>query len=523
MRIQKSSSSSASLKKIEILSPQQKKAKTAFAAIYKNGKVELGTNKYKNTLLSPRKNTMAVVGIALGDEGKGRLVDNAITEFLKDKKIKKISVIRFQGGNNAGHTVEKGAIKLALHLIPSGVLHKKAINVIDRGVIVHPEDLRTEVEYVESQTESLTDRLLLSNDAILCTDLERAEELLNREKDSSATGGTGRGISPSYAHHYDKTGLKIADLIKDSWEKKLGDYYDQYKKLFSGFGLHIESVEVPDYKETLKTKSPKTRTVGSKTTFLNRLRAARTWLLKRDFVTNTYLHHQRIADDPTQAVLFEGAQAHGLDAWIGTLPDVTASNTSVYGIREGTAFWKAEEIEKRIGVFKIPYTSSVGSRKMPTHIDLPLDTPSNPTNDQTWGYWIRDAAHEYGTTTGRPRDITFIDLPFLSYNIRMSGVNYLIGTHLDTAREQDIIKICTHYEDIKGNIISYQPGLHHLKDVVPQYIELPGWDGERCQKAKTKRALPQKATQFLSFLQTQLRTPIIAATTGPDRKHIVFF
>lgn len=529
MRTRKTPQSRTSSPLTPKFSSHQKSAKRSFEKIYKQGTVTL--NSSKKSPHGTKKFSMAVVGVALGDEGKGRLVDNAITQLLKEKKVKKISVVRFQGGNNAGHTVEKGKIKLALHLIPSGVLHKKAVNIIDRGVIVNVEDLRTEVEYVEKHAGSLAKRLFVSMDALLCTDLERAEELLNRQKDTNATGGTGRGIAPTYAHHYDKTGLKLFDLMHNSWEKRLGDYYDQYKKLFTGFGLQIESIETPDYKETLKTSTASTRPLGTKTTFLNRLRAARTWLIKRNIVTNTYLHHQTIADDPSHAILFEGAQAHGLDAWLGTLPDVTASNTSVYGVREGTAFWRAEDIDQKIGVFKIPYTSSVGSRSMPTHIKLPSKSPHISgegqgevlNKDQKWGLWVRETAHEYGTTTGRPRDITFLDLPFLTYNLKMSGVNSLIGTHLDTAREEDVIKLCTHYEDTKGNMVPYQPGLHHLKNVTPRYIELPGWDGSKCQKAKLKRDLPKKAIQFLSFLESQFKIPIIAATTGPDRKHIVYF
>lgn len=526
MKTKQSSSSSnlTAVQTTQFFSPHVTATKY-FKKIYKSEIITLGISKKTPGVFShlSRKNTMAIVGVALGDEGKGRLVDNAIEQFLKDKKIKSVHVIRFQGGNNAGHTVEKGKIKLALHLIPSGVLHKKAINIIERGVVVHLEDLRTEMEYVEMHTGSLSKRLFLSQDALFCTDLERAEEILNRYRDENATGGTGRGIGPSYAHHYDKTGLKLREILNDSWEKKFGNYYDAYKKYFAGFGLNLEEQEVPDYKETLKQKNSITRTVGSKTTFLNRLRSARTWLIKKNIVINTYPLYQKIYADTSHAILFEGAQAAGLDAWVGTLPDVTASNTSIYGIREGTGFWRIQDVEKRIGVFKIPYTSSVGSRRMPTHIDIPKEEKTYSTDDQVWASWVRESAHEYGTTTGRPRDINFLDLAFLTYNMRMSGVEMLIGTHLDTSRKEDIIKVCTHYEDTKGIIVPYQPGLHYQKDIIPNYIELPGWDGEKCTKAKKRSDIPKRALQFLSFIQLQTGFPIIAATTGPDRKHIVYF
>jgi len=156
---------------------------------------------------------------------------------------------------------------------------------------------------------------------------------------------------------------------------------------------------------------------------------------------------------------------------VGTLPDITASDTSTFGIQTGTAFWKMQNIENRIGIFKIPYTSSVGARHMPTHAD------------DTWAKRVRDEAHEYGTTTGRPRDILFSDLPMLSYNVRMSGVEMLIGTHLDVSWENVPIPVCTHYTDKRGNVVSYQPGLFYLNKVVPHYVNLPGWNGVLVRKA----------------------------------------
>ena len=170
---------------------------------------------------------------------------------------------------------------------------------------------------------------------------------------------------------------------------------------------------------------------------------------------------------------------------------------------------------------------------MPTHIELPSNphgTEANSTQqtvkttltvDQEWALWVRETAHEYGTTTGRPRDITFLDLEFLRYNARMSGINALIGTHLDTATDTQQIKVCTHYTDKNGTTVSYQPGLHYLEDVVPQYVSLPGWDGEMCQKAKSKEDLPIHAQKFLAFIEARTGYPIVAATTGPKREHYV--
>jgi len=510
-------------------------------SIYREGIFEIGESEIVITE-DTRASTSAIVGVALGDEGKGRIVDNTIEEYLKDKKIKKVVVVRYQGGNNAGHTIEKGRIKLALHVVPSFVLHKKAVGVIDRGTVIHPEDLQTEVSYIEAAVGNISERLLLSQDAILNTDLLRAEEMKNRIIEGKAAGGTGRGISPSYAHHIDRLGLTICDLMAEDWWEVLGKQYDRYDKEFACFDIDIaKDLDVPDFDNTVKLKKSQTRKVGSKKTYLERIATAREWILKNKIIADTFSFHKKNYQDTSVAYVFEGAQAAGLDSWLGTRPDVTASNTRVDGVKEGTAFWQAQDIGQRIGVFKIPYTSSVGARRMPTHIELPINSKTQNsklktqnglgdsiallqndnhlTEDQKWALWVREEAHEYGTTTGRPRDITFLDLEFLRYNARMSGVNAFIGTHLDTATDEQQIKVCTHYTDKDGENVAYQPGLQYQKDVVPQYVSLPGWDGKACQSAKSKDELPIHAQKFLSFIEAQTGFPIIAVTTGPKREH----
>ena len=495
--------------------------------IYKQGDFGVGWPKGEKRTFEhlARPNTVAIVGAAFGDEGKGRFVDNYIETLFKNVKTKHVYVVRFQGGNNAGHTIEKGNIKLALHVVPSCVLYEQALGIMDRGMIIHPEDLKTEVDYVEKKAASLKDRLFLSNDALLCTDIERAEESLNRIKDEKAKGGTGRGISAVYAHYYEKTGLKIANLFTEDWYKRLDRYYDRKAKEFAAFDVSLAEMEVPDFAETVNTGKSQLRTVGKKKEFLDRIAEARDWLAKRKLVTNTYQLHEKIAKDLKNAFLFEGAQGAGLDAWLGTIPDVTASNTSVYAVREGTAYWKAEMIANRIGIFKATYTSSVGARRMPTHIDLPKDLKDlkNPTIDQKWGAYVREAAHEYGTTTGRPRDILYLDLPSLTYNARMAGIEAMAATHLDIALADMGIKVCTHYTDKKGKLLPYQPGLRYLREAIPQYVELPSWDGAECSKAKTREELPDHAQKFLAFLQNRTGYPIVAVTTGSQRRNLLTF
>ncbi|OGG11702.1 hypothetical protein A2Z00_00765 [Candidatus Gottesmanbacteria bacterium RBG_13_45_10] len=478
--------------------------------IYTQGRILVGRSKRYSKISENfvRPNTGSVVGAALGDEGKGRIIDNKIGAFFSKPNIKTVTVIRFQGGTNSGHTVEVKNIHLALHQIPCGIMYKHTTCIMDRGMTISPVDLIDEIHTVERIAGSLNGKLFLSPDAVLDTDLDRAEEFLNRIRQGKAGGGTGRGIGPSYAHHYDRLGFHVSDLMGDSWKEKLSVQYERYHREFALYGLMLSTIDCgADFKKNKLMKKGRKRPVGSKETFLRRLAGARKELCARQMVRNIFPMHKKIYEDPSCAVLFEGAQALGLHPWLGTIPDITASDTSTFGVQPGTGFWKAQDIEERIGVFKIPYTSSVGARHMPTEA----------TND--WAGRVRDEAHEYGTTTGRPRDILYLDLAMLGYNIRMSGIELLAGTHLDIAWEDIPIKVCTHYVDKQGDYVPYQPGLVYLADVIPQYVELPGWSGNEVRRARSFKQLPVNAKKFLAFIQRRLATPIIAVTTGPAREN----
>ena len=489
---------------------------------------QLEIGRIGETLWAPlaRANTVAVLGGALGDEGKGRFVDNQIENLLSRPGVESVWVIRYQGGNNAGHTIEKDGLKLALHVIPSFVLHPEAKGVMDKGEIIHPEDLQTEVAYVENHTgkDSLRDRLYLSRDAILCTDLERAEEALT----GSGKSSTKRGIGTAASHQTDRSGVRIRDLIKENWREVFAARYEKYEKLFSGFakdldGKTLAQIEVPNFRGTKLKEGEATRTVGTKEEFLDRLEKAREWLLQRNMVVNTRELYESIAEDPSVGIVFEGSQAAGLNLQTGTFPDVTSSDTTLNGVDGGTGgFWKALRIADRFAVIKATYTSSVGKRRMPTHVDA---NPSwGSSKDQRWAAWVQDVAHEKGTTTGRGRDIDFIDLPMLRTNLHSSGADDVVLTHLDIAEYGTPIKICTHYTDKRtGQEVGYDPNLEDLDQLEAHYVELPGWDGNLVRKAKKLDELPPQAKRYIAFLQKRLGFHIVAATTGPDRENLITF
>jgi len=451
-----------------------------------------------------RANSVAVIGVQLGDEGKGRIVDNKIQQLLALKNIKKVYVIRSQGGNNAGHTVEKGKVKIGLHQLPSGIFYRQAIEIMDSGMIIHVRDLLDEIKLAEEVAGKLVKRLILSEDAILCTDLDRAKEVLNRIIDGKAKGGTGRGMGPATAGFFDKTGSSIKDLISDNWLDTFTKKYELMDKLFFAYGENLSQMEVPDFYKTKREKKAVNKIVGTKEIFLQRLKKDRNELLDINIVKDTFYLHSKIEEDSSSGIVFEMAQAVGLDPWFGTRPDRTSTPTTMYGITAGTRYWLPHQVLQKIGIMKATYMSSVGARTMPTEI-----------NDDH-AQWIRDFAHEYGTTTGRPRDVCLIDIPFLLYNLRMSGANSLGITHLDVAKKDIPIKVCVGYKK-NNKEVTYKPDMFEFENLKPIYIELPSWDSEEVVNVKKFNNLPLAAKQYLNFLQNVTGLPIVFITTGPNR------
>jgi adenylosuccinate synthase len=490
------------------------RAEESFNKIYKHGEISLKMN----SIQSGRENTCGIIGIQLGDEGKGIVVHKKAKSILDSKGIKKVYAIRYQGGSNAGHTVED----IAFHQVPSGVLNESAVAVMDQGMVIHPEDLITEIELTEEKIGSITQRVVLSERAIFCTDLERAEEWLYKKDSSRASGGTARGMGPAVARKMNKTGLYIYDLLSEDWEKTLTAHYDNISKIFSAMGEDIKEVLVPDFKESKSKKQAITRTVGDLQTFLARLKTVRDWLINKAVVKDTSEIYNKNFNDPSIGFLFEGAQSVGLNPYIGTVPDVTSTDTTMYGVTAGTGFFRAEDIQERWGVMKLTYMSSVGSRVMPTEIDLPADLEgAKLSKEQEWAAYVVEEAHEYGTTTRRRRDICNIDLPLLFYNCRMGNVNGIVGTHLDIAKKEVEIKVCTHYTNEKGEEVPYSPDLRYLKNAKANYISLPSWDQAEASNAKTIDELPDNAVKYLAFLQDVLNLPIIAVKNGPKGDHYI--
>lgn len=457
---------------------------------------------------SVKENTFAVLGLQLGDEGKGRIIDNVLKRVTSDKNVEEVYLVRPQGGNNAGHTVEKDGVKIGLHQLPSGIFYDNVFEVLDAGMIINAEDLITEIALAEKIAPGLKKRVILSEDAMLCTDIQRAKEVLNRILNDNSKGGTGRGIGPTTAEFYDKTGQSVKDLLLPEWGEIFSEKYTVANKYFASQGQKLSTTNVPDFEKTKLAGKTVIREVGSQKVFLQRLEEARAQILKLKIVRDTYYLHQEISDNPKKSICFELAQAVGLDPWLGTRPDRTTTPTTAFAILYGTRFWQKENVEEIIGVLKATYMSSVGARTMPTQ-----------TSDE-WATWVRETAHEYGTTTGRPRDICYIDLPFILYNIKVSGATSLGITHLDISKKEYPIKVCTHYT-YQGKVITYKPDMSMFDKFKPNFIDLPSWDIREVEGKTNFNDLPQSAKNYIRFLEEVTGLPVSIITTGSDRKHFI--
>lgn len=446
-----------------------------------------------------RPHSIAVEGGAFGDEGKGRVVDEVCAMLMKGRG--QGVVYRWNGGANAGHTVVVNDRRLALHQLPSGVLFSGATVVLGKGMVIHPGDVLAELKEVLGVIGAVPAELLIDEMAVLALDTHRALEGAYRQWATGGRGSTGRGISPAYADVLYRHPVRVRDLAAPGWKERLGRHYDMYAALLSGLGADLASAPVARLNH-------EPITVGSKFVFLDRLGAQRSVLLP--YVASVYDYLREKWADPAIPFVFEGAQGVGLDPRFGIYPDVTASDPTFGGILASTeGVIGAEEIAVRMATIKATYTSSVGSRRLPTAMDEPL------------AQRIREDAHEYGATTRRPRDIAYIDIPCLRFFARVSGATHLVLTHLDIAYPDVPIKVCTHYVNGEGKATGYRPDQIALDRVTPQYVELPAWDGKAVESVTTIEALPLEARQYVAFISQALGVTPLFGTTGPQRDAVI--
>lgn len=416
-----------------------------------------------------------IIGAQWGDEGKGK-----ITDYLAQNAQ---VVVRYQGGNNAGHTVEAEGQQYKLHLIPSGILYKTTLNIIGDGVVIDPEALFAEIDGLKGRNIPV-DNLIISDRAHLVMPYHKAVDILSEKRRGNFDiGTTGKGIGPCYTDKFERSGIRVCDLLdSEAFTKKAGENIDFKNeiitKIYDGEPLNKQDI-IDSYLE-----------------FGERL---------RPYVKDTtYVIYNEIKKG--SRILFEGAQGTLLDIDYGTYPYVTSSHPISGGVCVGAGVGP-NAINKVVGVCKA-YTTRVGKGPFPTELF-----------DET-GNLIREKGWEYGTTTGRPRRCGWLDLVILKYSTRLSGITDIAITKLDTLAGIDKLKVCTSYE-LDGRIIDYFPAsLTDLAKCRPVYEEFEGWD-DSIAKARAYDDLPLNAKRYLKRIEELTEAKISIVSVGPGRDETI--
>jgi adenylosuccinate synthase len=414
-----------------------------------------------------------LLGLQWGDEGKGKIVD-AITP-------KYDSVVRFQGGPNAGHSLEFNNIKHVLHTIPSGIFHEGSINVIGNGVVIDAAILKKEILAINKLGVDVSQRLYISKKAHLIIPTHRILDAAQENaKGTSKIGSTLKGIGPTYTDKIARNGLRIGDILSPNFIDKYNALKQKHIDLieFLNFDFEINDLEKEWFEGIELIKSLK--------------------IIDSEYFVNNLLKDNK-------KILAEGAQGTMLDIDFGTYPFVTSSNTVTAGALTGIGI-APQKIGEVFGIFKA-YCTRVGSGPFPTELNNEV------------GEELRRAGHEFGATTGRPRRCGWIDLPALKYSIMINGVTQLIMTKADVLNNFDTIKVCTAYK-INGKISETIP--YELSDSIePIYKEFNGWK-TNTSSLKKENELPKELINYINYLEKEFEVPITIVSLGPDRNQTIY-
>jgi len=412
-----------------------------------------------------------LLGLQWGDEGKGKIVDVLTKEYD--------IIARFQGGPNAGHTLEFDGIKHVLHTIPSGIFHENAINVVGNGVVIDPVIFKKELDNLEKFNIDIESKLFISRKAHLILPTHRLLDAASEaSKGKAKIGSTLKGIGPTYMDKTGRNGMRVGDLEFEDWKTKYRALADKHETMIDFYDVDIQynldELEAEFYEgvETLK-----------KLTFID---------------SEEYIFR---AQAEGKKILAEGAQGSLLDIDFGTYPFVTSSNTTAAGACTGLGV-APNKIEKVLGIFKA-YTTRVGSGPFPTEL---FDED---------GAKMAKIGNEFGATTGRPRRCGWLDLVALKYAVQINGVTELMMMKADVLSGFDTIKVCTSYK-YKGEEIKHLPYNIEEEYVTPVYTSMKGWSKDLTKLSKAEE-LPDTLNDYITFLEEQLNVPIKIVSVGPDR------
>ena len=413
-----------------------------------------------------------LLGLQWGDEGKGKIVDVLSPDYDL--------IARFQGGPNAGHTLEFDGKKFVLNTIPSGIFFNNTLNLIGNGVVIDPITLKREIDKLKDAGHDLLAKknLLIAKKAHLILHTHQLLDAASEKKmGEGKIGSTLKGIGPTYMDKTGRNGLRVGDIL-------LPDFKERYQKLTDKHTSMLQALygEVADFSER-------------EAAFFEAIE-----LIKKFELVDSE-HYVNNCIKTGKKVLAEGAQGTMLDIDFGSYPFVTSSNTTTAGACTGLGI-APQQIGEVIGIFKA-YCTRVGSGPFPTELDNEL------------GEELRQIGHEFGATTGRPRRTGWIDLPALKYAIMLNGVTQLVMTKADVLSGFEKIYACTHY-NYQGEIIDYMP--YDICTIKPEPVlkEIDGWN-EDLTGIREIAEIPQKLANYIAFLEKELEVPVKYLSVGPDR------
>ena len=419
------------------------------------------------------KNVNVVLGAFYGDEGKGKIID-----YLSSSAK---YAVRFSGGNNAGHSIEVDGKKFAFHLIPSGILNENVTAILGNGVVIDPKVLIEEINNLKENGYSVNNLLISDKAHVIMPYHVLIDELLENNRVNNKIGTTKRGIGPAYCDKYERCGIRMEDLISDSFKEKLEQNISAKNKFLELYGykkLDFETI----YNEYLEYSK----------------------ILKPYVCDTVTILHKAIKNNDN--ILCEGAQATLLDIDFGSYPFVTSSSPTIGGVSTGTGIG-ARYINEVYGVIKA-YSSRVGQGPYVTELTDEI------------GDKIRELGHEYGTTTKRPRRCGWLDIVALNYSIMLNGITGLAINHVDTIGKLEKIKLCVAYEYNNERIDYFRTNVEFLSNSIPIYEEFDGNFGD-ISNCKTFEELPENAKKFLSRIEELTDTKISFIGTGPGREDII--
>ncbi|TBW28586.1 adenylosuccinate synthase [Gramella sp. KN1008] len=416
-----------------------------------------------------------LLGLQWGDEGKGKIVDVLTSQYD--------IIARFQGGPNAGHTLEFDGQKHVLHTIPSGIFHDNSINLVGNGVVIDPVIFKKELDNLAKHNIDYKSKLLISRKAHLILPTHRLLDAASEAaKGKAKIGSTLKGIGPTYMDKTGRNGLRVGDLELEDWKDRYRALADKHEKMIAFYDVDVQY----DLKDLEKEFCKAVETLKELT-----------------FIDSEEYLQQSIKSGKT--ILAEGAQGSLLDIDFGTYPFVTSSNTTAAGACTGLGV-APRQIGEAFGIFKA-YTTRVGSGPFPTELF-----------DEV-GETMGRVGNEFGATTGRKRRCGWLDLVALKYAVQVNGITQLIMMKGDVLSGFEILKVCTAYK-YKGEEITHLPYNIEPENVEPIYTEVKGWK-EDLTKLTDPSDLPKEFNDYVDFLEKELEVPIKMVSVGPDRKQTI--